>query len=93
MSEEDILKLIMRHTPKKGRILEVGCKHCDIAIALASVVMGYVKKTSGKPKGKIHELHVFDRTKNIIYCIDNSKLAITNAKKKSRHLKNIFATL
>lgn len=93
LSEEDILKLIMRHAPKKGRILEVGCKHCDIAIALASVVMGYVKKTSGKPKGKIHELHVFDRTKNIIYCIDNSKLAITNAKKKSRHLKNIFCNV
>ena len=93
LSEEDILKLIMRHAPKKGRILEVGCKHCDIAIALTSVVIGYVKKTSGKPKGKIHELHVLDRTKNIIYGIDNSKLAITNAKKKLRHLKNIFCNV
>jgi len=90
LSEEEILKLIMRHAPKKGRILEVGCKHCNIAIALASVVIGYVKKTSGKPKGKIHELRVLDRTKNIIYGIDNSKLAITNAKKKSRHLKKHF---
>jgi ubiquinone/menaquinone biosynthesis C-methylase UbiE len=93
LSEEEILKLIMRHAPKKGRILEVGCKHCDIAIALASVVIGYVKKTSGKPKGKIHDLHVLDRTKNIIYGIDSSKLAITNAKKKSRHLTNIFCNV
>lgn len=90
LSEEDILKLIMRHAPKKGRILEVGCKHCDIAIALTSVVIGYVKKTSGKPKGKIHELHVLDRTKNIIYGIDNSKLAITNAKKKIASFKKYF---
>lgn len=90
LSEKEVLKLIMRYAPKQGRILEVGCKHGDIAIALASVVIGYAKKTSGKPKGKIHELHILDRTKNIIHGIDSSKLAITNARKKSRHLKNIF---
>lgn len=93
MSEEYILKLIMRHAPKKGRILEVGCRHCDIAVALTSMVIGHIKKNSGKPKGKIHELHVLDRTKSIIYGVDSSKLAITNANKKSRHLKNIFCNV
>ena len=43
-------------------------------------------------KRRIHELHVFDRTKNVIYGIDNSELTITNAKKKSQkhHFCNVM---
>lgn len=93
MSEKEILKLIIRHAPKKGRILEVGCKDCNIAVALASMVTGYVKKTSGKSNGRIKELHIINKTKNIIYGVDKSELAIANAKQKSRQLKNVFCNV
>lgn len=66
LSEEDISKLIMRYTPKRGRILEVGCESGDVSVVLAR------------------------RTKNIIYGVDNSKSVISEAKRKSRNLKNIF---
>ena len=36
-------------------------------------------------------MHVLERTKNIIYGVDKSKL--TNTRKKSRHLKNIFCNV
>lgn len=35
LSEGDILELIVKHVPKSGSILEVGCKSGDMAIALA----------------------------------------------------------
>ncbi len=66
LSDEDITKLIMRHVPKKGRILEIGCESGDVSVVLAR------------------------ETKNIIYGVDNSKSAISEAKRNSRNLKNIF---
>lgn len=66
LSDEEILKLIMHHTPKGGRILEIGCESGNVSLALAR------------------------ETENIIYGVDNSKSAISEAKRKSLDLKNIF---
>jgi ubiquinone/menaquinone biosynthesis C-methylase UbiE len=35
LSDEEIVKLIMRHVPKGGRILEIGCGSGDVSLALA----------------------------------------------------------